>query len=140
MLKTLDPRPLVYVSSPYTKGDPAINVRFQCEIFDMLLSDKVVLPIVPLWSHFQHIVFPRPYEDWLKYDLAIIPRCDAVLRLNSAFVDENIHYYQSESSGADREIELALEKSIPVFYSVETLYDWVASINSVEESSESRME
>lgn len=117
---------LVYVASPYSKGDPAINVRFQMQIFDELMRDGVVYPYVPLWSHFQHLMYPLPYDMWLEYDLeAIIPRCNAVLRLNAVMRDRPHQFYkQAESSGADKEVELAERLGIPVFYRIEDLYKW----------------
>jgi len=51
---------VIYIASPYTSGDVAMNTHFQCKVFDELLSDGRVIPIAPLWSHFQHTVFPRP--------------------------------------------------------------------------------
>src|SRR3954470_3513635 len=70
-------RPVVYIASPYTKGDPAINTHFQCELWDKMMTDGKVWPVAPLWSHFQHTTFPRKYEDWVAYDLALIARYDA---------------------------------------------------------------
>lgn len=58
-------KPLVYIASAYTKGDAAINVRFQCSIFDKLLSDGRVWPLAPLWAHFQHLIYPRGYKYWV---------------------------------------------------------------------------
>jgi hypothetical protein len=45
-----------------------MNANFQCNVFNRLLSDARVLPVAPLWTHFQHLVFPRPYQDWIDYD------------------------------------------------------------------------
>lgn len=112
-------KPFVYIASPYTKGDPCINARFQCQIFDELLGDGLVLPYAPLISHFQHTMFPRPYQDWVKYDLDIIPRFDACLRLNATGPNG---YSVSESSGADGEVKLFTELGKPVFYSKNALY------------------
>jgi hypothetical protein len=72
-------KPWVYIASPYTKGDVAINVRTQMEAFDTLLTFGVV-PIAPLYSHYQHIFLPRPYQDWIDLDIEVIQRCDACLR------------------------------------------------------------
>ena len=36
------PKPVVYIASPYTKGDVAMNTHFQCKVFDRLLSDGKV--------------------------------------------------------------------------------------------------
>jgi len=116
-------RPTVYIASPYTKGDVAINTRFQCEIFDRLMTDGRVWPVVPLWSHFQHILFPRDYKDWINYDLAMLPLYDCCLRLNA--VDTKLGYYQKESTGADGEVNAFMKMGKPVFYSIEELYDWV---------------
>jgi len=117
-------KPVVYIASPYTKGDVAINTRFQCEIFDQLMNEGIVWPVAPLWSHFQHTIFPRPYTDWIAYDLAMIPRYDACLRLAA------IHkkYVQAESSGATNEVFEFKRLNKPVFYSIENLYKWVKSL------------
>jgi hypothetical protein len=113
-------RPFVYIASPYTKGDPCVNARFQCKVFDQLLGDGLVLPYAPLISHFQHTMFPRPYQDWVQYDLDIIPRFDACLRLDS---EGGLPGYKvSESSGADGEVKLFAELKKPVYYSIGALY------------------
>ena len=122
-------KPVVYIASPYTKGDPAINTRFQCTVFDQLMEDGKVTPIAPLLSHFQHCVHPRPYQDWIDYDLElldIIGTSDtpsAVLRLDATF--PAIGYHQAESSGADNEVHHMANLGRPVFFSIEDLYDWV---------------
>lgn len=120
----MNKRPFVYVASPYTGGSPGLNVHFQCSVFNMLMDDGIVFPVVPLWSHFQHLVFPRPYEDWLGYDLAQIERgIDAVLRLVA--VNKEMNYVQAASPGADREVKKAEELGIPVFTNIADLYHWV---------------
>lgn len=119
-------KPIVYIASPYSKGDPAINTYFQCEVFDRLMDAGLVWPVAPLWSHFQHTVKPRSYRDWTSYDLAMIPRYDACLRLSACF--PKLGYFQSESSGADKEVETFVALGKPVFTSVEELYDWVKSL------------
>lgn len=115
-------KPVVYVASPYTKGDPAINTHFQCKMFDELLTDGVVLPVVPLWSHFQHLVFPRHYTDWTNYDLGILHKMDACLRLTARH--ETLDYCVSDSSGADGEVAYCREIGVPVFFTIPTLYEW----------------
>ena len=116
-------KPLVYIASPYTKGDQALNVRFQMEAFNSLLSDNVVLPIAPLWSHFQHLAFPRLYEDWLSYDLELIDRCDILLRLTA--VIPSMTYTQWESKGAKREEAHARSRGIPVFHDIRLMYNFL---------------
>jgi hypothetical protein len=115
-------RPVVYISSPYTKGDPAINTHFQCKIFDQMMNDGIVWPVAPLWAHFQHTIFPRPYQDWFAYDMALIPRYDACLRLNAE--DPQLNYIQTQSAGADKEVAEFRRLGKPVFYSLDDLYKW----------------
>jgi hypothetical protein len=117
-------KPFVYIASPYTKGDVAINTRFQMETFNRLLTDGLVLPYAPLVSHFQHLIFPQPYEVWLNYDLSILPLFDAALRLPAKYDSEHMDYFQFESSGADKEVEHFSKLGIPVFPSIAKLYDW----------------
>ena len=115
-------RPVVYIASPYTRGDPAMNTHFQCRVFDRLMSDGIVWPVAPLLSHFQHTMFPRPYQDWIEYDLALLERCDALLRLDAVLPDHG--YIQSESSGADGEVAAMVRLGRPVFYGVTEVYAW----------------
>ena len=120
-------RPIVYIASPYTKGDPAINTHFQCELFDRLLSEARVWPVAPLWTHFQHTIFPRPYEDWIAYDNALLHLYDACLRVNPDY--PSLNYQETVSSGADAEISSFLSQDKPVFHSIDRLYDWVDSLS-----------
>lgn len=101
-------KPKIYIASPYTIGDVAVNVKTQMDTADALMSLGFA-PFVPLYSHFQHMAHPRPYADWLGLDLEWLPTCDAVLRL------------PGESKGADTEVALARELGIPVYTSVEGL-------------------
>lgn len=91
----------VYIASPYTYGDTAKNVRAQLEAADHLMN-LGHCPIVPLFSHFQNMMFPRAYEDWLKIDFEKIKMCDVLLRL------------PGYSPGADKEVEFAKMYGIKV--------------------------
>ena len=96
----------VYIASPYTIGDIAVNVKLQIDTADLLI-EKGFAPFVPLYSHFQHLVHPRPYTDWTALDLEWITVCDCLLRIGG------------ESKGADDEIKYAQDiVKIPVFYSI----------------------
>ena len=117
-------KPWVYIASPYTLGDTGLNVHFQCAMFDKMMDERVVLPYVPLWSHFQHLTFPRCYTDWIAYDHEIIKKMDGLIRLNAEVVLPQHDYHQATSSGADGEVELALDLRIPVFYDIASLYQW----------------
>jgi len=101
----------VYIASPYTLGDVAVNVAKQMKVADALI-DEGFAPFVPLYSHFQHMYNPKPYEVWTKLDLEWVLSCDVLLRL------------EGESKGADNEVKFAQENKIPVVYSIEELLDW----------------
>ncbi len=94
---------VIYIASPYTKGDAAVNVRVQIDAADILL-DMGGAPIAPLLSHFWHLVHPRSYESWFIMDKAFIEKSDALLRI------------PGPSSGADREVIWAEEMGKPVLH------------------------
>ena len=106
---------LVYIAGPYTgDGSPEAaerNVRAAIDAQAQLL-DAGVLAIVPHLSHYAHAVCPRSYEAWMTLDLALVDRCDAVLRL------------PGESRGADDEVLRAQEDGTMVLYSVEDVIAW----------------
>ena len=103
----------VYIASPYTKGDVAMNVRNSFLVADELVS-LGFLPYAPLWTHFWHFLSPHTHDFWTKLDLEWVLKCDCVLRL------------PGESSGADAEVRFAIKNGMPVFYSIEELrnYQW----------------
>jgi hypothetical protein len=98
----------VYIASAYTVGDVAINVKRQLDCADKLMTLGYA-PFVPLLTHFQHIAHPRKYQDWVELDLEWLLSCDCVLRL------------EGESTGADKEVEMAKTYKIPVVYSIKEL-------------------
>jgi len=102
----------VYVAGPYSAGDLAMNVRSAYEAATRL-ADAGFAPFVPHHTHFWQLLFPRPYDEWLKLDLAFLPCCDAVLRL------------PGESHGADGEVREAQTRGIPVF---EDLHELVRAL------------
>ena len=101
----------VYIASPYTKGDVAVNVKRQIDCADTLM-DFGFAPFAPLYSHFQHMVHPRPYEDWTKIDLEWVKVCDCLLRLDG------------ESIRADDEVRFAKELGIPVFTDITSMISY----------------
>ena len=98
----------IFISSPYTLGDTGENVRNQILAADQLMTAGYT-SFIPLLSHFQHLVCPRPYDDWLANDLEWLPVCNALLRL------------PGESAGADLEVAKAIELGIPVYYSIDDI-------------------
>jgi len=102
---------LIYVSAPYSLGDVVSNVRIACEVGDKILT-KGHIPVVPHLSHFWHFISPKSYGEWLRIDSAIIPRCDALLRVDG------------ESKGADIEVDIAHRSGIAVYYSLDDIPNW----------------
>jgi nucleoside 2-deoxyribosyltransferase len=98
----------VYIAGPLTTGDTIANVRAAIDAAAQLM-DAGFHPFVPHLSVLTELVHPMPYERWLEADFAWILKCGSLLRLNGP------------SKGADREVEFAKGKSIPVFYSVSEL-------------------
>jgi hypothetical protein len=118
-------KPVVYIASPYTKGDVAINVRFQMETVSKLMDRGLVIPVAPLLSHFLHIHSPRPYRDWIEYDLELLNVMDALLRLPAEHTPTD--YLMRESSGADGEERRFVELGKPVFYCIADMNSWAVS-------------
>lgn len=98
----------VYIAGPYSKGDVAANVRAAIVAAGDLRNEGFA-PFVPHLTHFWHLVRPRGYEDWLDLDNQFLPCCDCLLRLPGA------------SSGADKEVELALSLRLSVYMSIDEL-------------------
>ena len=98
-------RKVIYISAPYTLGDTAENVRNACLAGDEILR-KGHVPFIPCLSHLWHLISPKPHQDWMDIDLALLPRMDAVLRLPGI------------SRGADNEVALAKSLNLPVYYSL----------------------
>lgn len=105
-------RPLVYVAGPYTSPDPVANTQNTIRIANRLVEEGLITPVVPHLTLLWHLVEPRDLEFWYAYDLALLHRCDAVLRL------------PGESTGADREVDYAEENNIPVFHRENALAEW----------------
>lgn len=91
----------IYVAGPYT-ADPETCTAKAIEAGNEIL-DAGHAPFVPHLAHYWETLHgERHYEDWMRLDLAWLPSAHGVLRL------------AGESSGADREVELANSLNIPV--------------------------
>lgn len=101
----------IYIASPYTKGDPAVNVKRQLDCFNELVEAGFA-PFAPLLFHFQHLVHPQPYNVWIEHGLIWVGACDAVLRL------------EGDSPGADGETEYGDKLGLPIFYDIKHLVSY----------------
>ena len=97
---------IIYIAGPYSQGDVAVNVRTAMEV-GMIYNDAGHYAVIPHLTHFLHMVFPRPYDYWLDLDNRIIPSCTA------------IHRIKGESSGADKEMELAKKLGLKILWESE---------------------
>lgn len=123
-------KPMIYIASPFSKGDQFLNLRAHIDIYNRLLDYGRVIPIAPLMSAFAHMVEPRSYEEWLALDFELIERCDALFANNAIiFSDQESNgipvHIETESPGRDREADHALKIGIPVFSDFDRLKDWV---------------
>ncbi len=105
------PKLWVYVSGPYTKDDPVVNTRAALDAGTLILNAGHV-PIIPHLSLLWHLIYPRPWGDWIEYDLELIKRCDVLVRL------------PGESRGADLEVAFAERLQIPIIFSPAKDIDW----------------
>jgi len=105
-------RTRAYVAGPYTKGDVALNVKEAVRASDRLLKLGYA-PYCPHLTHFWHMLFEHDYQTWLDLDNEWVTCCDVLLRI------------PGDSSGADKEVALAESLGIPVFFSVEELFEAV---------------
>lgn len=90
-------RPVLYVAGPYTNPDPVINTHAACRVGTALIEHTTWIPMIPHTSLLWHAVTPRPVEFWYALDLALMERCDAIVRL------------PGPSVGADNEVRVARE-------------------------------
>lgn len=102
----------VYIASPYTEGDSFENVRRSVTIAERIV-DMGGLPFVPLLNAFWNFLYPHEYKYWSDQMDGWVTRCDAVLRL------------VGKSTGADREVRIAEENGIPVFFEMVSLHKWL---------------
>jgi nucleoside 2-deoxyribosyltransferase len=108
-------RPLVYIAGPYSHPDPVANTHAVIALASELIDEGLVTPFVPHLTLLWHLVRPRPLEFWYAYDVAFLQRCDALFRM------------PGDSSGADREVEFASTRDIPVFTNRDELAAWALS-------------
>jgi hypothetical protein len=103
----------VYLACPYTKGNVIENVRRSMRLFEHV-ANYGLLPFNPLLSHFQNEAYERDYQWWINYDLEILKRCSAIIRLSG------------ESKGADLEVAFATIAEMPIYilpdFNAESLY------------------
>lgn len=95
-------RPLLYMAAPYTRPEPVANTHAVCKVSMIVYEQTVWCPVVPHLSLLWHAVTPREEAHWYEYDLHLLRKCDAIVRLPGFSV------------GADKEIVVARERGIEI--------------------------
>ena len=108
-------RTLCYIAGPYTVPDPIENIHDAVLIAEELQHSGWVTCVVPHLNFGWHMICPHPADYWYIYDLAFLARCDCLLRI------------PGDSVGADKEVEFAEERGIPVFHKVVDVVAWAMS-------------
>lgn len=103
---------VVYISGPYSHGDIPRNVAAAMQAWNEL-RDAHCAPVCPHLTMYLHMMAPRDYESWMSYDLALLERCDAIVRLDGY------------SPGADREVARAVELGLPVLHGTSEAKAWL---------------
>lgn len=94
-------RAVVYIAGPLTQGHQMNNIREALAYYNVLIESGYA-PICPHLAFFSQIMEDHDYEEWMDVDFALISKSDVLLRI------------PGDSPGADREVEFALERGIPV--------------------------
>lgn len=95
-------KPLVFISGPYSQGDPVLSTR-EAVLWGEEVERHGCDVVIPHLSMLWHLISPAPVERWYARDLAVLARCDAIVR------------FPGPSTGADAEVEFAVERGIQAF-------------------------
>ena len=99
---------IIYVSSPYSKGDRLCNVRKSIVIGEAI-SMMGHTPFLPLLNHFWNAIYPHDAKFWIEHDCKWLPFCGAVFREDG------------DSIGADIEVAVARKLNIPIYHKLEDI-------------------
>ena len=102
---------LIYIAAPYTYPDPIENTNKVIKTAEQIIQVGH-LPYIPHLNLLWHIVVPHPPEFWYAYDLAILKRCDALLRVEGL------------SEGVEREVQFAIDNNILIIYGIDNFINW----------------
>ena len=101
-------RRIIYIAGPYTNPDPVENTHNAIKVWEQLWLAGFV-PICPHASLVLQLVCPRPYQEWLDYDLELLRTCDALYRM------------PGESNGANLEVTEAIRLGMSVYCNLSLL-------------------
>ena len=89
----------VFISGPYSLGDPVVNSR-KAIIMAEKLSKHGFSSYIPHLNLFRHFLFPHDIDFWYQDDIIWLKKCDYIIRL------------PGKSRGADEEERWAKEWKI----------------------------
>ena len=69
---------LVYITGPSSQGDAVKHARDAILLAEEMWADGIV-GLVPHLSAFQHLLSPRPVEEWRLVNQELARRCDVVM-------------------------------------------------------------
>lgn len=118
--KALHELPLVYVAGPYTRPDPVRMTHDAVQYAEAILATGLASVVVPHVTLIWHLISPHDdVEFWYDLDLSHLARCDALYR------------FPGFSTGADAECQFAALRGIPVFHTLDGLYDWLRGVHEM---------
>lgn len=118
----------VYIAGPYS-SNPTQNTKKALLAAENLIAefDHKVAPYVPHLTMLWDLVFPRPYNFWLEYDLEWLRVCNLLLRLPGA------------SEGSDSEVKFAKRQGIPTFLTFSDVRDNIKEQLAMKEWTDGRL-
>lgn len=102
----------VYISSPHSLGDTEENVNVQHVAFNSLMNIGCY-PFAPLFTHYNELIYPKPYKDYINWACEWVIACDALLRL------------PGKSEGVNAEVSVAESYEVEVLDSAWKLSKYV---------------
>jgi hypothetical protein len=109
-----------------TLGDYSENIRAGILAANELLIAGYA-PYCPHVTHFQQLIAPVNYEDWMQLDFEWLAVCDVLLRLPGT------------SRGAAREVRMAHAMEKPVYYNMKIFLEKTEPLTKVEGENELRI-
>ena len=112
-------KPFIYIAGPYRLPNIVLNVRNAAIVADKVRKMGAV-PIVPhFFSYVEDLVSGGTNDDeWIEATKDQLAGCDAMYRI------------PGYSVGTDGEESMAVDSSIPVFYDIDALLEWVITWKS----------
>ena len=113
---------VIYIAGPYrnkSEYEVGENIRIAAEYALEIWSWGGVALCPHKNTAFFGGAYNIPDETWLKGDLELLSRCDAVYAMRN----------WKKSEGAKAEIKFADERGIRVFYTADTMLDFLTTTN-----------